>query len=260
MFEKHLSQAGLTKDEALIYETLLTYGPQKASRISQKTGLLSELPLKRALVYKILEDLVRIGLVEKSHLEGQVAIFSANHPLKIKDLLEKRREEVAGASLALESVMPSIISQFNLVSGQPGVRFLEGLDGVEEILNDSLNSKTEICTYADMNSVEKYIHDINERYAKKRNQLGIDKRVIMLDDPAVVLHMKTYYPGVTHVRFIDHTLYPFTSLTEIYDKTVSFVSLTDDKKLGVLIQDESIYKMHLSLFNFIWAHAKEIKL
>jgi sugar-specific transcriptional regulator TrmB len=48
--ENILIQAGLSEDQAQVYDYLLDKGPQKASSISSWTGV------KRGLTYKILEQ------------------------------------------------------------------------------------------------------------------------------------------------------------------------------------------------------------
>ena len=81
MYEEILIKSGLTRDQAKIYEVLLKNGVLPASKISLKAGL------KRGLGYKIIEQLVVLGLVEK--IDKKVALFAPNHPSKIKELLKK---------------------------------------------------------------------------------------------------------------------------------------------------------------------------
>lgn len=82
----------------------------------------------------------------------------------------------------------------------------------------------------------------------------------MMDSEFSKKYMKNFYPDITDVRFIDHQLYPFNAITEIYDGTTAYVTLEETNKIGVIIKNESIYKMQKSLFEFIWAHAEAIKL
>ena len=69
-----LQQAGLSEEQALTYQALLDKGPQKASNIAQWTGI------KRGLTYKVLDELVNIGLVEKKEPTSGVATFFPLHP------------------------------------------------------------------------------------------------------------------------------------------------------------------------------------
>lgn len=252
MYEQSLIQAGLSFPQATIYEILIKNGSLKAGRIALKS------PFKRGLVYKTLEDLEKYGLIEKSEEKQKVAIFKPKHPLELKNYAEKREKQAREAKLALEGVLSSIVSDYNLAFTKPGMLFYEGLEGVKTVLEDSLNSRTEILTYADMESVVKYMDKINKDYVKKRKKLDIKKRVIMPDSEFARNYMKTYHKDITDVRFIDYKLYSFTSLTEIYDGTVSYITVEEKNKMGVIIKNSEIYKMQKSLFEFIWNHAEKL--
>jgi sugar-specific transcriptional regulator TrmB len=254
MYETSLIQAGLSHTQAVVYETLIKNGALSAGKLTKMT------PFKRGLVYLALDDLIKLDLVGKNEENGQVAVFQVKHPTSLRSLAEKREQQAKEAKLALEGVLPSIVSDFNLISGRPGVLFYEGEDGIKKTLEDSLSSKTEIYTYADMETVVKYADKINRDYVKKRDKADIKKKVIMLDNEFARKYMKTYHKDITDVRFIQHKLYPFSAVTEIYDGTTAYVTLEENNKIGVIIKNESIYKMQKSLFEFIWDHAEEIKL
>ena len=183
-YQETLKQAGLTEAQAEVYETLLKYGEQTAGSLTKKTSL------KRGLVYKVLEDLVKFGLADKVEEAGKVARFIPKHPTHLRELVESRAKQLKDAELVLDGLLPSLVSEFNLISGHPGVLVYEGKEGVEKVINDSLSSKTEIYTYADIESVTKYIDSINKKYADKRDKLGIHKKALLLDTPFARKYMK----------------------------------------------------------------------
>jgi sugar-specific transcriptional regulator TrmB len=252
MYEQSLTQAGLSYPQAIVYEALIKNGQLPAGKLTKKT------PFKRGLVYKTLEDLVKFELVEKTEDNSKIALFQAKHPLELQTFAEKKEKEAKNAKLALEGIIGSLTSEYNLISQKPGILFFEGMAGIEEAIKDSLRSRTEIMTYADVETVIKQIGKINKEYAKKRDQLGIKKRLIVPDSQYARDYMKNYYSKTTEVRFIDQNLYPFSALTEIYDNTVCYSTLTDEKKIGVIIQNETIYQMHKSLFEFTWHYAEKV--
>jgi sugar-specific transcriptional regulator TrmB len=252
MYEQTLIQSGLDKEQALLYEVLLKNGRLSAGAAHKLV------PLKRGLVYKVLDELAELGLVEKKQEEGKMFQFSVTHPLTLKELAEKREQEAKDAKMALEGVLPSLVSDFNLVSGKPGVRFLEGEDGVWEILTDTLQTKGVMYTYADIEAVDSHIREMNERYAKKRDALNIEKKVILLDTPYARERMKTYHRFVTDTRFIKLDAEPFQSIIEIYDDKIAYITFGESMR-GVIIQDKAIHSMHRALFDYAWSTAQPLQ-
>src|SRR3989344_695186 len=123
MYEQTLIQAGLTKNQSLIYEILVKTGPVSAGKLAKIA------PLKRGLVYKVLEELEEVNLVEQKKPAGTVAVFIPAHPLKLKDLAEQRERQAKDAQRILESVLGGLVSDYNLAVGKPGVQFYEGKEG-----------------------------------------------------------------------------------------------------------------------------------
>jgi len=135
---KALIDAGLSKDQAAIYTSLLDSGSRNAKMISTKTGI------GRTLAYKVLEQLISMGLVERRGDVGKIAFFRAAHPIKIKNMLEteKQRNELASDAFAKSYGM--LASQYNLLAGKPHVRFLEGIEGLREMYADILETGQDI--------------------------------------------------------------------------------------------------------------------
>lgn len=247
MYEQTLQQSGLDADQALVYETLLQGGVMTAGAVHKKV------PLKRGLTYKILDELAELGLIEKKKEEGKKIVFQAKHPLELKELIEKREREAKDARMALEGVLPSLISDFNMVSGKPGVSVFEGERGIWQVLNDSLTTKGEIYSYADIETIAKNIDEINRKYVARRERLGINKKGIILDTPFAREYLKSYHKMVTDVKFIQlENVVPFQSIMQIYDGKISYITLAREKKIGVIIQDEHLYQMHKYLFEYLW--------
>lgn len=244
-YQQSLMQTGFTKDQAAVYEALAKAGPSIASDTAHAAGL------GRPLTYKVLDELAGIGLVEKKDEPGKVARFIPAHPLKLKEVVEKRLEAAKGAGIALDGILGSLTSDFNLQSGKPGVRFFEGRDGIAECLNDALTSKTEIYSYVDIAEVEREIPDISREFAKRRQKLGLKKKNIGVDTPQNRAEIEGYYTDVTEERLIPWRAEKFGTVMQIYDGKVSYFTL-GEQKVGVIIADPHIYEMHRSLFEFNW--------
>lgn len=251
MFEQALGQAGLDKEQAEVYEALLKTGPAPARKISQAT------PYKRTLVYKILEDLGKLGLVARHDEAGKVSVFAPAHPLKLKELAAKKEQQARDAQTALEGILGQLTSAFNLVSGQPGVEFFEGDEGVRKVAWDSLASKSEILSYIDNEAVNKYLPKLNQEYTAARNRLIIKKRMLTIDSAYIHSREKDYNRATTDIRLISGE-FPFATVMQIYDDKVSYITLGDKKMIGIIIADPHIAKMHRSLFEYTWSAAKPL--
>lgn len=250
-YQEILKQAGLTDAQAAVYSTLLTSGSQKAGPLAKKADL------KRGLTYKALDELVELGLVERTEGDGEVSVFEPKHPTKLRELIESRSKKLKDAELVLDGLMPSLVSEFNAASGTPGILVYKGLDGIEKVLNDTLSSKTVVYTYADIEPIVKHIDAINSRYAAKRDTLGIDKKAILLDTPFAREYMKDYHKLSTDIRLIGlDQVPPFQSAMEIYDGKVAYITFAPDKMMGVIIHDPHLYAMHKYLFEYTWNQAK----
>jgi sugar-specific transcriptional regulator TrmB len=247
MYEQNLILSGLTKDEAHIYEMLVRNGRMRASDIARDAQISS-----RPLAYKILDDLEEKGLIEKHEKEKGITEFTASHPLKLKEFVLQKREQAEGASIAVEGILGKLISDFNLTSGKPGIRFFEGKAGMKAVLDDSLTAKEAIDTYVDIEAIEKYIPDINKEYSQQREKYGIKKRGIVLDTPFNRKHLSEYHTRVTDTKFIKLNRAPFHTVMQIYDKKISYLTLREENMIGAIIEDPHIYAMHKSLFEYLW--------
>ncbi|MEI6238155.1 MAG: helix-turn-helix domain-containing protein [bacterium] len=251
MNEQLFFQIGLTKDQSLIYQTILDTGLVIARAVSQKSGL------KRGLVYKILDQLISLKLIEKRESGGKVALFFPTHPDNLRKLLEKRREDIKVAESTLNSVMPKLSSSYNLISGKPNVQFFEGIEGMKEILDDSLTSQTEIYSYADIEAIQKYIPDVNAEYAKKRDKFGIKNKALLLNTEFARNFVSNYYKNVTDIKFIPAKATPFQTVMQIYDNKISYLTLSDKEMIGIIIEDKYIFNMHRDLFEYTWETANK---
>jgi sugar-specific transcriptional regulator TrmB len=251
MYKDIFTQIGLSDNEAIVYEFLIKNGKVTAGDIIKKTTL------KRGVIYNTLENLRKKDVISK-RTKNKVSYFSPQHPEKLKELADEKETELQKAERNLEANMPELTSQFNLSTGKPGIKFFEGVEGVKKVLEDSLRSKEEIYTYADIEAIVKHIDKINQEYVQKRDKLNIKKRAILIDSPFARKYLKNYHRTTTDMKFIKHNINNFNTVMQIYDGKISYITLTSKIKIGAIIEDQNIYQMHKSLFKFSWNNAEEI--
>lgn len=268
MYNDLFVQAGLSKNEAIIYDYLLKNGESPALDITKNT------PLKKGVIYVALNELINKGLITEKlrrpknpnvRNKKKISHFSPQHPEKLRAYLANQQAQLKKAQNSLEANLTELVSNFNLVSGRPGLRYFEGLDGIKQVTEDSLRTKGEIFTYLDTENTVKKIEQINNEYVKKRQALGIKKKIINADNPYTREHMRQHQQWdaddrqLTQVKLLDHRVCHFDTIMQIYDDKISYISFANDRQIGVIIQDPTITAMHKEIFLFNWARARTLR-
>lgn len=249
-----LAKAGLTGTQAEVFVYLLENGEEKASVIAKNTKR------PRGVAYKALEELVELEIVEKIEKSGKIATFRSKHPSALEKMFENKEKQAKKDKEQFFASLGDFVSLYNLSTQKPGVSYFEGNDGMEKILQDALTSNTDIYMYCDIETMIKSATEINEKYGEKRKRLGIKKKIITSDTPFARKYLKDYNTEITEVRFIPHESFVFStpSTLEIYDGKLSYVTINDKQKTGVLLHDRNMYMLHKQIFEFTWQCAKSL--
>lgn len=251
MYQESLKQLGLTTAQAGIYNILLTNGPLIARKIALLSGL------KRGLAYKTLDQLEDLELVNKVERPGKTTVFAPKHPNTLLEVLEQKKRELAATTESFRGIIGQMSSDFNLITGKPSIQFYEGMDGIRTVLEDSLYTKGEILNYVDLESIQKYIPDLNEWYVKERQKDKIMNRGLVLDTPFNREFLKDYHPDITDTKLLPIQSEPFTTIMKIYNDKVSYITL-GEHMIGVIITGKAIAEMHRKLFEFSWNMAQDL--
>jgi sugar-specific transcriptional regulator TrmB len=247
-YEKSLTQMGLSENEALAYDALLSLG---------KAGvrdLLKRLPIKRANLYAVLYALKNRNLLSEIEERGKKK-FIPESPERLNDIVLAAEKRAIQAKNVTEMTLPLLLSQYNLSSGKPTITFWEGAEAFKHILGDSLTAEETIYAYIDNDLVNQYFGKEDKEYREKREKLVVKKKFIALDTPSIHRDAHLFDPSVTEVRLIPKNERPLSTETQIYDGKVSFLTLTPTKIIGIIIKDDAIYATHRILFEEAWKHA-----
>lgn len=242
-----LKDLGLSETEALLYEVLLEEGPSGGAKVAQTAGV------GRGNAYNALASLKKKGLVlEKA---GKVAVFEAAPPSQLKTLLEREEGRMVQLAAAFAGMLPQMASTYKRATGKPVIQVFEGLDGLRQALFDSLESGEEILTYFDVKAVSGDIARINEEYVKERIRKQVPKRLLVADTPEARAFFAKQNTPFTEVRFVTDFPTGFETALEIYNGAISYLTLTADKQISVIVRDQNIYAMHRQQFEFLWRHS-----
>lgn len=251
-YTNEIVDTGLSKEQAIVYEVLLKLGESPASAIAK--AIPSGTTLSRPLVYKVLEELIGLDLASKSDEMGKIAKFTPKHPVAITKVIEEQKDKIERTKKQFLATSGKLSSLFNLSVGKPGVQFYEGKDGIWEVLMDSMRATEEILTYADLEAIAKYIPDLNAEYSTMREDQNVKKRGLVIDSPEARKFLKSYDGEVTGTKLIKgkENVADFQTIMQIYDNKVSYITLTDEYLVGIIITDQFIANTHKYLFESLW--------
>ena len=250
MYENALKQAGLTAEQAQIYEILLKTGPTTARKIAQAS------PIKRSLVYKILDDLGKLGLCTKKDEVGKVSVFGPAHPLKLKELAEAAEAKAKNAQAALENVLGALTSDFNMISGRPGVKFYEGVEGIKRMHQEILMENKEILAYVQINQEwDKPLQTFWDWYYKERVRRGIKVRSIAVDNKEGRAYQALDVAQLRQTRLVPADKFPIESEKNIYGNKVAYLNLKTGEQIAVMIDSPGAANTERAAFELAWQQA-----
>lgn len=257
MLQSILQKIGLSGKDAEVYLACLELGTQPASVIARKAGL------KRPTTYLILENLVKQGLVSE-YTGSNVKYFTSVPPEYLLSFVEKKRRELTSHQRELEEYLPQLQSLSNPYSLSPRVRFYEGMQGIECVMNDTLISKEALRCYSIMDAwfVRPETKEYILWYGKQRVfNKKIPIRNICPDTPATRQYVEVDYPEIgkpnslSHFRWLPKDIQTFSNEINIYDNKVAIACLGKNELLGIIIESDPIASSQKSIFEAAWRAA-----
>jgi sugar-specific transcriptional regulator TrmB len=251
--ENILIQSGLSIEQSVIYQSLLEKGAQKAGELSKWTGI------KRGLIYKSLEQLEHLGLVQKKGGPGTVATYSPSHPNRLIDILENQEKNIQLAKETVSANLGTFLSQFNLFQEKPGVQFFEGVKGLERLWNDIISEKTDI--YLIQSPDDRHHQKIGDKISKqieKQVKNNIHTKAITPIVEDTFQWVKEFdKKNLVNRQVIPLEIFNIPAQIILYGKQKVGITSFGETIITTIIDDVFTYQTFLIIFNFIWDSAKE---
>lgn len=248
-YTNELIRIGLTREQALVYEVLLSSPLLPVRNISKNAGV------GRELTYYVLDQLTTIGLCEKVEHVGKVALWRAKHPESIKKVAEEKKIIADEASLAYGKVIERLVSDFNTLHSRPHVKFFEGFDGLRETYSDILKNTKEVFVFRSLYDHEnKDLRSLVSEQLKKQSQAGIRSYVLTpkLEHMSSVIYSHDIERNITR-KIIPKDKFVLPAYILIYKGKVSITSVKNkDAMVTTIIENSDIADTFLTLFQFMW--------
>lgn len=235
-----LSSIGLNEKEAKVYLALLELNNSLPSTIARKSGL------KRPTTYVILEQLQKKGLVSHINKKG-VLLYRATDP---KLLLEEEKNKCN----RLQTILPELLKLNQKFEITPQMSVYEGREGLIQIMEDTLTTKTELLCWANPNIVMGLLEDYYPSYVKKKVERKIWLKGIFCYDHIGLEFKNKGASELREVHLVPASKFPFKNEINIYDDKVAIISHED--QVGVIIQNQNIADTQRAIFNLAFEYAK----
>lgn len=173
-----LQKIGLSKSQAEVYIRLVEKGELSPPEVAKLTGE------TRSNAYMVLQRLEEIGLIEKTSNAKKIAYQPLN-PIALEGVVEERRAETAQVEQQIKQAMPQMLSYFYSFTEKPGIRLLQGIEGLKEIYTDTLRAKQDIYFMRTSAEVKFLGEDFFQRYKKRRAELGITTHAFTEGPPSL---------------------------------------------------------------------------
>lgn len=128
-----LGKIGLTRNEALVYLTLLRIGSSKAGEIIKQSGINS------GRIYETFESLKSKGMMSESVI-NKIRHFSASPPERIMDYFNRKKEELKKEEALIKSAIPELNVLRNLTLLETRALIYTGFEGIKTAAYEALHS------------------------------------------------------------------------------------------------------------------------
>lgn len=238
-FKKELANLGLSETESAVYLALLELGSATNSKIARKTGL------NRITNFEVLKRLGTKGIVSGFKMKG-VMYFGALNP----QILIKQHRESLGL---LEKGLTELV-QNKADYKRPKITTYSTKEGLKQIYEETLLSKTEILTFINSKDLRDYFgNDYIENYVKQRVKKGIKIRGFWPNDEVGQSDKNEGESALREVKFLPSGV-SIQNEIQIFDDKVALLSTKDE--MGIIIKNQSIAESLRSVWEMLWERSE----
>lgn len=238
---------GLTTDQWIIYKYLLDTGFSNVRKLSIRTGV------NRTLTYRILEQLIKLNLVEKIEKKGSVTFFYPKNPSNIITVLERKEEELNQLKNEFHQTLPKLISSFNLLEGKPSVHFFEGIEGLQKLYEEILLESEPIKLLRSSKDIsDEDIKKVVLEQIKRQTKKGIAVELLGPYNPTATKEFDNEN-NITR-RFLAPEDLTVPAQIIIFGTKVGITSFGDNM-ITTIIDSKPIYQTFTQIFSLLWKNA-----
>jgi DNA-binding MarR family transcriptional regulator len=254
MLKEILLNANLTPSQAEILEYLYQNKEDKASIIAK------QIKRSRAIVYKEIEELTKLKIIEKREHPVQAATFVATHPSSLEKLFDNREQKFKREKENFFAGLPNIVSSYNLNHNRPGIKFYEGIDGLKKIYDEVLEAGLDFHMIRSANEpiYQKEIFPVINEFIKKRVKKNMKVTAIIPKDFDNNMEEKTN-EWLLNIFWVDKKIYNSPVEIIIFGNKIAILSFSEEL-IGIVIESKQIAISLVQIFSLASLGCKKINL
>jgi sugar-specific transcriptional regulator TrmB len=250
-----LEKIGLGENEATLYALMLQHPKSSVQQLKVHA------PFPRTMLYYVLDNLARLGLVSSVREAGR-NVYLVESPDRLYDLMDARSREFAKDTEAVRTLVPELKKTYRLAGRRPSVRIFEGLEGYEKSLDDVLlSAEGTIFSYAPDPKVARAGVEIRKSYENKRLRRKKKEHMLLFDTPAAHQFLKERsYDDFTRFRFLPKDLAFFSTDVKLFSGKVLHTTYEEREPIAILTEDQRFFRMQEKIFFSFWEQGEEVTL
>lgn len=242
---KELQILGLHKNEALVYEALVKFGPCKAGL------LIGKLDIHRNLVYQSLESLVLHGYATK-FIKKNVWHFQITDPHSLLSHI-KQQETILGELIkTISTYQHKATQQITVYEGIESYRryWIESLERVPNGTIDYVVGGTNIDRWIELMGAS------HKRYSELRLQKKIVWKVVQFSLDEIDKKMMAEYPELSEYRLWPREGECLGNFNVLHDTVILHTTISPPRIIE--IRDPSFVLIFKNYFDMMWEKSEPI--
>lgn len=248
-----LLELGLEEGESALYLHLLSDSPKSVLELSR------ELKLGRNIVYRLVSQLQEKSLVKEVQSSSGLKV-SADSYRNLELLIERKKRELQQIESSAGELFGSL-AELASASDQSGLRYYSGPEGMRQITLHSLEAQKEllILEIAEMTKFMSYgeAEIVRQEFVKRAIRT---RQLTNAKAPKPWTEIRDLYRHYWEPRYISPDFLRIDFEVLIHNDTVAMYSFLEDKMWGIEVYSPALASMQKQLFNFVWRHAKPMKI
>ena len=232
MSPQNLIDLGLTAAQAKAYLMLIQKGKLTPPALST---LINE---SRTNTYMVLDQLEKLNLVKKSDTDKKTT-YSVESPIALETLAESKRKQLHESEMKVKQAMPALLSYYYSQTEKPGVRMVEGIDGLKSIYEETLKVGETIYLVRSKHEIKHLGADYINKYRARRRDRGISTKAITPSDENFNISPETDKEFLFIRKKIGADDYTAPVEINVYGDKVSF-AVFGNETMGVIIDNDKV--------------------